>query len=174
MITELVIAQITYRIMTQPITKTAACEAAGISVDAYNEHLQHNPELVRQIADLVTSFQQSALMDLEAAWFVGMQKIVDKIKTVDDAADLMALHRYIGKLKAEMEAKVGLNTGRAVDTSFLKTGPERKQIPSRFASFDITQTADGVRIDVLKEADIIPVEPSESDDPEDESGMTSM
>jgi hypothetical protein len=151
-------------LFTDPSMKIIdACWAADVDYNSFRYWSRVHPDFISDMRNLLGEYQREQILDLNLAWSVGLNKLNDALMSGDTNTELrMELHKYITTIRDTFlkayHAEPGLEEAAQ---EFLSRGPAVQVQQSRFASMEISQTAEGLHVDVYQPVKVIEAEAKE-------------
>ena len=164
-------------LFTNPNLKIAeACRASDVDYNSFRYWERTHPDFITSMRNLLGEYQREQLLDLELAWTVGLKKLSSALMSDEVNTDTrMELHKYLTGIREDLLKQYHAEPGlEEAAQEFLSRGPSVSVQQSRFASMEISQTADGLRVDLYQpdkviEAEVVESVPRTSSNPPPES-----
>lgn len=157
-------------LFTTPTVKIAdACRSVGVDYDSFRYWSRTHPDFISNMRELLGEFQKEQLLSVELAWSAGLQILMETVANKDTGAALrLEIHKYLGDIRDDLFKTYHAEPGIEEEAQkFLSQGPQVQRQESRFASVEVSKTADGVlRLDVFQPTEVIDLVPQEESSPQ--------
>lgn len=161
-------------LFTNPTIKISdACKALDVDYDQFRYWERTHPDFISTVRNLLGEYQREQLLALELTTSSALTALMEAaVSTETGVAMKMELHKYLSLIRDELARTYHAEPGVESEAqSFLSKGPVTKRQESRFASLELSRTDSGVRIDILRDEDIlegqvIESSPQTSNDPQ--------
>ena len=148
-------------LFTNPGMKIAdACSQSQVEYNEFRYWERTHPEFIANMRGLLGEYQREQVLELQMAWTVGLKKLSEALMSEETGlAARMELHKYLTGIRDDLLRTYHAEPGVEEEAQkFLTKGPNTKQQQSRFASVEISKTAEGVRLDLFEDAQILEAE----------------
>lgn len=149
-------------LFTNPqLSMADACSAVGVDFDSFRYWQRTNPEFIAQVRTLLGEFQKEQLLELELAWSAGLGRLMTALRNPElSPLSVLEIHKYLSVIREDMLEAHHATPGIEDEAQeFLKRGLQQKPGQSRFASLEVVQTPQGVRVDLLRDSEIEDTDP---------------
>jgi hypothetical protein len=148
-------------------TVIEACEVVGVPVSTFYEWVKKGSDTIDAFRGLLAEQQKLQLLVITAARTANIRAVANQVTDPEakvsikerKIADSM-LAKYGDELEKNLHAAPG---NEEAASQFLSRGPKLKTQQSRFASMEIESTDDGLRIDFMKDENVIDAETKDID-----------